>query len=169
MEENKHKHLQELLEDFDTVMLITRHGEREHARPMAVASVEGPTVVWFLTSEESPKADELRKDSFAAITAQAGRKFVALSGRAELLRDRAKLDELWNEAWKVWFPGGKEDPSLCLIRVVVDDAEYWDSSGLKGIRYALEAARAYVTGETPAPAPGQHGRIIASHARPADR
>ncbi|MDP9152111.1 MAG: pyridoxamine 5'-phosphate oxidase family protein [Myxococcota bacterium] len=169
MEENKHKHLQELLEGFDTVMLITRHGDREHARPMAVAGVDGSTVVWFVTSEGSPKADELRSDSFAAITAQAGRKFVALSGRAELRRDRAKLDELWNEAWKVWFPGGKEDPTLSLIRVVVDDAEYWDSSGLKGIRYALEAARAYVKGETPTPSPGQHGRVIPSRARPADR
>ena len=49
------------------------------------------------------------------------------------------------------------------IRVTVEDAEFWDNAGTKGIRYALSAAKAIVTGETPAPASGQHGRV-----KPAD-
>jgi general stress protein 26 len=167
MNENKHKHLQELLEGFDTVMLITRHGGGEHARPMAVAGVDGPTVVWFATSDDSPKAEEVRRDSFASVTAQSGHKFVALSGRVELVRDRAKIDELWTEAWKVWFPKGKDDPALRLIRFTIDDAEYWDNAGVKGVRYALEAAKAYLKGETPTPDSEQHARIAPSHGRPA--
>jgi general stress protein 26 len=166
MDENKHKHLEELLEGFDTAMLITRHGDQQHARPMAVAAVDGPTVVWFATTDDSPKAEEIRLDSFAVVTAQSDHKFVALTGRAELVNDRKKIDEFWSEAWRVWFPRGKDDPTLCLIRVTVDDAEYWDYSGTKGVTYAFEAAKAYVKGVTPSPAQGQHARIVPSRGRP---
>ena len=31
------KQLSELLESFDTAMLLTRHGDTNHARPMAIA------------------------------------------------------------------------------------------------------------------------------------
>ncbi|MGA3121716.1 MAG: pyridoxamine 5'-phosphate oxidase family protein [Polyangiaceae bacterium] len=77
MKENKRKHLQELLEAFDSAMLITRHGDEAHARPMAIAGIEGPTVLWFVTSDDSPKADEIRYDSAAVVTAQSGRRFAA--------------------------------------------------------------------------------------------
>jgi general stress protein 26 len=166
MEENKHKHLEELLRGLDTAMLMTRHGVGFHARPMAIAAVDGPTVLWFVTSDDSPKANEIRQDSFAVVTAQSDRKFLAMSGRGVLVKDRGKIDDLWKEAWKVWFPKGKSDPALCLIRMTVDDAEYWDYAGAKGIRYAFEAAKAYAKGETPKTDEGQHARVLPARGRP---
>jgi general stress protein 26 len=129
------KHLHELLASFDTAMLITRHHEGNHARPMAVASVEGSDSVWFVMSLDSPKAEEIREDPRVSATFQAGRKFVALSGHAEIVRDREKIRALWKDLWKVWFPNGKDDPSIALIRVSVDDAELWDDAGSKGVKY----------------------------------
>lgn len=159
MSEESKKQLAEVLASFDTGMLITRHGEGEHARPMAVAKLEGTRTLWFATSIASPKADEIRSDQRVAVTFQAGSKYAALSGRAQLVRDRAKIDELWKDTWKVWFPKGKEDPEVALIRVDVDDAEYWDNGGTKGIRYVVEAARAVLNGEKPKSIDaGQHGR-----------
>jgi general stress protein 26 len=167
MEENKHKHLQELLEGFTTVMLITRDGDRDHARPMAVAGTEGPTIIWFVTADDSTMVEEICRNSFAAVTAQSKAKYLALSGHAELVRDRAKLDELWSDAWTVRFPKGKNDPSLYLIRLKVDDAEYWDDEGASGIRYVFEAAKAVVMGEAPHPGAERHARIVPSRGRPA--
>lgn len=129
------KHLHELLESFDTAMLITRHHEGNHARPMAVAAVEGSDSVWFVMSMDSPKAAEIREDPRVSATFQAGRKFVALSGNAEIVPDRDKIHALWKDTWKVWFPNGKDDPSIALIRVSVDDAELWDTAGAKGVKY----------------------------------
>lgn len=159
MGESKKEHLKDLLESFDTAMLITRHGEREHARPMAIAGIEGANTMWFATSQDAPKSDEIRSDSRASVTLQSDKRYVALSGRATLVADRAKIDELWKPTWKAWFPNGKDDPNLVLIRLTVEDAEFWDNAGTKGIRYAFEAAKALVTGEEAAPVSGQHGRV----------
>ena len=155
------KHLHELLESFDTAMLITRHHDGNHARPMAVAAVEGSDCVWFVMSDDSPKAAELRADSRVSATFQAARKFVALSGTAEIVRDRAKIHALWKDTWKVWFPDGKDDPSIALIRVSVDDAELWDSAGAKGVKYVFEAVKSVLAGERPSHVGVQHARIKA--------
>ena len=158
MAQDTKKHLAELLQSFDTAMLITRHGDDEHARPMAVARVDGTRTVWFVTSIDSPKADEIRSNARVAVTFQGKTRYAALSGRAQLVRDRATIDELWKDTWKVWFPNGKDDPALALVRVDVEDAEFWDNAGAKGVRYAFEAAKALVTGTTPSTSVGQHGR-----------
>ena len=155
----KTKHLNELLDSFDTAMLLTRDGDQNHARPMAVAEVEATNTIWFVTSNGSPKVDEIRADSRVSVTFQSDRKFVALSGTSAVVKDRARIDALWKEAWKVWFPKGKEDPAIALIKVTVEDAEFWDNAGGNGIRYAFEAATALLTGERPEPVAGAHGRV----------
>lgn len=156
------KHLHELLESFDTAMLITRHHDGNHARPMAVAAVEGSHCLWFVTSVDSPKAAELRDDPRVSATFQSSRRFVALSGNAEIVRDRAKIHALWKETWKVWFPNGKDDPSIALIRVNVDDAELWDNAGAKGVKYVFQAVKSVLAGTRPTPPEGQHARIKSS-------
>lgn len=163
-EKNEKKHLHELLESFDTAMLLTRHHDRNHARPMAVAAVEGIDCLWFVTSDDSPKAAELRADSRVSATFQSARQFVALSGTAEVVRDREKIHALWKETWKVWFPDGKDDPSIALIRVHVEDAELWDNAGAKGVKYVFEAVKSVLAGHRPAPVEGQHARIKAPDA-----
>lgn len=155
----KKKHLHELLSSFDTAMFVTRHGDDLHARPMAVADVDESSALWLVTSLDSTKAREIQKDPRVSATFQTANKFVALSGSAELVTDRAKIDALWNERWRVWFPNGKSDPSIALIRVSVDDAEFWDDAGTTGIRHVFEQVKAYATRERPSPISGQHGRV----------
>jgi len=159
MGEKSKAHLKQMLESFDTAMLITRHGEKMHARPMAIAGVEGANTLWFVTSETSPKSDEIRDDERVSATFQGRAGFVALSGQASLVRDRKKIEELWQTSWKAWFPNGKDDPSIALIRVTVLDAELWDTAGSSGIRYAFEMAKAVVTGDTPEITQTQHARV----------
>lgn len=159
-ESAKRKHLHELLEAFDTAMFMTRHGEALHARPMAVAGVEGTSCVWLATSLGSPKVDELRRDPRVSLTFQSERgRYVALSGSAELVTDRPKIHSLWKDAWRVWFPEGKDDPLLALVRIVVDDAEFWDDAGSRGVRHAFEAVKALASRDRPEPVPGEHGRV----------
>jgi general stress protein 26 len=93
------------------------------------------------------------------ITFQSSRQFAAVYGRAELVRDRNLIDQLWSEAWKVWFPEGKADPTLCLIRVDSREGEYWDNAGMQGVKYAFEAAKAYMQGRTPAPDEKQNAKV----------
>ena len=61
--------------------------------------------------------------------------------------NRALIERHWQESWKVWFPEGKSDPSLCLITFEAGAGEYWDNTGARGLKLALRAAKAYVSGE----------------------
>lgn len=53
--------------------------------------------------------------------------FACLSGRITADNDRAMIDKLWSKQVEAWFPGGRNDPNLTLIRFDVDDAELWES------------------------------------------
>lgn len=105
-------------------------------------------VLWFFTSSESPKAEEIlhRKQvnlSYASVEKQ---RYVSVSGQAYLVRDRAKAKELWNPAAKLWFPDGVDDPTLILLRVDVVAAEYWDSPSSKMVQlYGM--AKSALTGK----------------------
>jgi hypothetical protein len=58
--------------------------------------------------------------------------------------ERAKVRELWKDAWRVWFPDGPESADLVLVHVRPAVAELWDQRGVHGLRYAWKAVKAYV-------------------------
>jgi general stress protein 26 len=53
--------------------------------------------------------------------------FACLAGTARVDNDFAMIDKLWNKQVEAWFPGGKDDPNLALLRFDVDDAEMWET------------------------------------------
>lgn len=149
-DENDQARLSELLEKFSTAMVVTRTAAGElRARPLTFAGeLEGR--LYFATSAESPKVAELDRDARIAITMQDRVRYVSVSGRAEVSDDRALIDRLWRESWRVWFPDGKDDPTLRLLAVTPVAAEYWDQSGGRGLKHLVEMVKAYATGTTPA-------------------
>lgn len=150
METSPQGKLCDLVKDFGTAMLVTRTVAGElRSRPMALAEVQADGTVWLLTDRNSTKLDEIENDNHVNVTVQSSTKFVSISGTAQAVDDRQKIAELWNEAWKVWFPGGQDDPSLVLLRIQGTTGEYWDNSGSKGIQYLIEAGKAYLTGTRP--------------------
>jgi general stress protein 26 len=156
------EHYVSLLKKLRTAMLVTRTGETGiHARPMAIARVEDDGRLWFISGANTAKIHEIEIDSHVHIIAQDGNSiFLALSGRASLIGDREKIAELWQEPFRVWFPGGKDDPDIELIAVRPENGEFWDSTGTNRARYLWEAAKAYVTGTTPDTENGDmHGKV----------
>lgn len=152
--------LYDVLKEFDHAMLVTRSLDGDmHARPMAVAELEPDADAFFVTSIESPKVVELQANPQATLTFQAPKRFATLRGTVEVLRDRTLLDRLWKEAWKVWFPKGKDDPSISVLKFKADYGELWDNAGAEGIKYAFQAAKAYVKGERMKPEGEQHERF----------
>jgi general stress protein 26 len=149
--DSAHAHLYELLKDFDTGMLVTHSDDRGgHARPMAVAELRPDVDAYFVTAIDSPKVAEIEENHNVTLTFQSPHQFATLSGRMSVVRDQALLDRLWKEPWKVWFPRGKSDPSLALLKLDPDYGEYWDNTGVQGLKYAFRAAKAYAAGTTPA-------------------
>ncbi|CAN5592249.1 pyridoxamine 5'-phosphate oxidase family protein [soil metagenome] len=155
--------LKELLEDFGTAMLVTRNAEDElRARPMAIAEVEADGTLWFATDRHAGKIQELAADSRVVLTMQSSLKFISLSGTASTVEDRAKIKRLWKSIWSVWFPGGEDDPNLLLLRVTGHEGEYWDNSGISGLKYLIAAGKALLQGTQPdiENDPKIHGKVI---------
>jgi general stress protein 26 len=154
------EHLYDLLKDFDTAMLITRAADGHlHARPMAVAELRADADVYFVTNVGSPKIGEIQTDAVVLLTFQSARQYAAVYGRVNVVQVRNLIDRWWKEAWKVWFPRGKSDPSSARLRFDAERGEFWDNAGLRGVQYAFEAAKAYLRGDTPQTDADQHGRV----------
>jgi general stress protein 26 len=121
--------LKELVEDIDFCMLTTIEGDRLKSRPMSTQQFEFDGDLWFFTSDNTHKVDDILKDPRVNVAySQPGEdRYVSVSGRASVVRDRAKIEELWSPVLKAWFPEGLDDPTLCLLKVAVEEAEYWDT------------------------------------------
>ncbi len=154
------EHLREMLRGFRTVMLVTETlGGELRSRPLHVAEVRDDLTLVFPTGADSTKVDELSARPSVHVAAQNDSQWVSLTGVATVVHDRAEIERLYDEAWKVWFPNGKDDPDLVLLTVKPSSAEYWDQAGAKGLRYLASAAKAYVSGDTPSTDHDQHAKV----------
>ncbi len=70
-------------------------------------------------------------------------KYLAITGTAHIVTDRAKIESLWKETYRVWFPEGVDNPKLTLLHIIPQYADYWDNSGIKGVRHLYEAGQAH--------------------------
>ena len=140
--------LKSLIEDIDFGMLTTMDGGKLRSRPMSTQKVEFDGDLWFFTSDKTHKVDEIEADNRVnvAYSKPEDNVYVSVSGTAALVKDRAKIEELWNPILKAWFPEGLDDPTLSLLRVSVEEAEYWDSPNSKLVQI-FGFVKALVTGK----------------------
>lgn len=151
--------LASLIKDVKICMMTTVDTDGHlHSRPMATQQVEFDGDLWFFTGKSTCKASEVKYDSHVNVSFadNSGHKYVSVSGRAILVTDRAKAEELWNPVYKAWFPKGIDDPDLTLLKVEVTRAEYWDSPN-GAVTYLIGLAKALATGERANP--GEHEKV----------
>jgi general stress protein 26 len=144
--------LREMVKDIDFCMMTTVDEDCDlHSRPMSVNGEIDPNGdMWFFTKASSHKVAEVQTTpkvnvSFADPDNQ---RYVSVSGSAELVRDQAKIEEMWKPEFKIWFPNGKDDPDVALLRIRLEKAEYWDSPSSM-IAHVLQLAASLVTGKEP--------------------
>lgn len=142
--------LRELIKDIEFCMLTTMDQDHSlRSRPMAVnGHVEPNGDLWFFTYASSHKMVEVDQHqqvnvSFAAPDKQ---RYVSLSGTAQLVQDRNKMEALWRPDLKAWFPQGLDEPDIALLKVNVEKAEYWDAPA-GWVAKTLGFIKAMATGE----------------------
>lgn len=130
----------------DMTMMLGLDGvEDGHTRPMTAQldsdADRGP--IWFFTTTDSALVQGLSKAhrAIATFTAKDHDLFAAVHGTLTVDHDRAVIDRLWNRFVAAWYPGGKDDPKLALVRFDVDRAEIWleGSSIIAGIKMLFGA------------------------------
>jgi len=150
--------LKDLIEDIDFAMLTTVNGGQLRSRPMSTQEFDFDGDLWFFTSDNTHKVDEIERDNRVnvAYAKPEDNVYISVSGKAQLVKDREKIEELWNPILKAWFPKGLDDPTLSLLKVSVEEAEYWDSPS-STIVQLVGFVKALVTGK-PADG-GDHGKV----------
>jgi general stress protein 26 len=122
-----------ILEEIDVAMLTTvGPGGYLVSRPVSTRATEfDGRRLWFFTEADSPKADEIARNGKVnlAYASKDRNTYVSLAGDARISHDQRRISRYWNDALKVFFPQGRNDPNLALIEVNVRTAEYWDGPG----------------------------------------
>jgi general stress protein 26 len=103
------------------------------SRPMWTAEIDDEGNVWFFTNEFSEKIQEVSKDNLVNLIYSHPGKNIYLNakGTCSVIIDRKKMEELWKPSMKTWFPNGLEDSKICLVKVVTENAYYWNTSSSK--------------------------------------
>ena len=156
--EDSVKKLKEMIEDIDFCMLTTLSNGKLKSRPMSTQKFEFDGELWFLTSDETHKVEEVLKNDHVnvAYSMPEDNTFISVCGRAEISKDKERIKGFWNPIFKAWFPKGLDDPSLSLLKVEVEEAEYWDSSSSTVVQL-VGFVKAIATGtETDV---GDHGKL----------
>lgn len=152
--------LRNKIEDVKFGMLTTvGTGQTLSSRPMTAQQIDEQGQMWFFTSDKHAFTGELVHQPEVNVTFAAPDEslYVSVSGRATLVKDRTKIEELWNPMVGAWFPGGMDDPDLALICVDMVNAEYWDSSSSK-MTQLFAIAKGIFTGQRPTDI-GEHVEI----------
>ena len=99
------------------------------SRPLAVQDVQEDGDMWFFTSAGSSQVAQVQANPAVNVAFGKNTEWVSVAGTAEVVTDRRKIHELWNQAVEAWFPDGPDAPEVVLLHVDSDSAEYWTSPG----------------------------------------
>jgi general stress protein 26 len=143
--------LREMIKDIDFCMLTTvDENDDLHSRPMSLNSeVDQAGNLWFFTYGNSHKVSEVKRvpKCNVSFANPDDHRYVSISGTSELVRDKAKIKELWKPELKAWFPKGVDEPDIALLRLSIEKAEYWDSPG-GTVAQVISFVSALVTGKS---------------------
>lgn len=122
------------------------------SQPMTAFRDGESSAIWFFTRDDVDLARDvghLGADARFEYGSKDQKVWASLRGRLSVApRDQEIIDRHWNPVVAAWYPDGKEDPHLTLLRFDGADGRIWVSEGGL-LKFAFEVVKANVTGDTP--------------------
>lgn len=116
---------------------------------MTLQEVQDDGTLWFFIGRTSDQAHALGREPRLNLSVATKDSWVSVAGRGEIVVDRARIDDLWNTMVDAWFPHGKDDPEVALLRVHTESAEYWASPAGGTVGSLVAFVKAKVSGTPP--------------------
>ena len=140
----------DLIATVGVCMLTTQFASGLRARPLEARPDRNAGLIFFVTDIHSAKDDEIeaRPDVGLVFIDPNDKVYLSITGRACVTRDADQLKAAWRKTDEVWWPGGPNDPDVCLLQIEPSTAELWDGPA-SAIVTAFEFAKARLTGEEP--------------------
>jgi general stress protein 26 len=155
--------LRALLDGMQIGFLTTLGAEGYfHSRPMQLQRHDADGTLWFATSLDSHKCEDLRANPRCCAAFLRRSKYVSVSGTAELVKDERLIRSMWRAAWRGWFPEGPKEPDLVLLKVVPEYVEYVDPPG-GTLRSLYTRVKNAITRSRAEPAPKKQLELGHSH------
>ncbi len=137
------KDLAEKMKDIDFSMLFTRAASGAMAgRPMSNnRDVEYDGNSYFFTLADTKTVEDIERDSTVALSLAGGKSllgkpglFIAVEGKADLIREKRLFKEHWTGDLDKWFDQGIDTPGLVLIKVRAIRIHYWNGEDTGELR-----------------------------------
>ncbi len=122
-----------------------------HNRPMTGFGEPETGAIWFFTRDDTDFARDVAAGGQTGMfTYQSKDQKVqaCLHGELSIDTDLERIDRWWNPVLAAWYPGGKDDPHLTLIRFDGDDGRVWVSDR-GAIGFAYQVLKANLTKTLP--------------------
>ena len=106
-------------------------------RPMSAIKVCDQGNIWFFSEMSSDKNKEIAQNENVQLFFSSPSKscYLVVNGKAKIIVDKTKIEELWTPLAKIWFKGGKDDPDISIIKVKPTNCYYWDTDGNRMINF----------------------------------
>jgi general stress protein 26 len=140
----------DIIEKVGICMLTTQAAGRLRARPIEARPDRKAGLIFAVTDVHSAKQDEIEAapDVGLVFFDPKAKAYLSITARARVMRDTAKIAQVWRKTDEVWWPGGPSDANVCLLRIEPLTAELWDGPS-SAARTVFEFAKAWLTGEEP--------------------
>lgn len=107
-------------------VMIRLEGVSGHAEPMtAQLDRDAHHEIWFFVHRDNRIAQGGR--AMAQFASKGHDLFACIDGTLVEETDPARKAKLWSNAAEAWFPGGKDDPALLMLRFEIAEAEVWSA------------------------------------------
>lgn len=113
-------------------IMMRLEGASGHAEPMtAQLDRDAHHAIWFFAARDNRiAAGGLAMGQFSS---KGHDVFACVAGTLVEETDRAVWDKHWSRPAEAWFPNGREDPNVMMLRFDIQEAEVWTAdTGIVG-------------------------------------
>jgi general stress protein 26 len=153
--EQKCEDMFELIKKIDICMMTTRSADGLVTRPMSTQMQDDNGDLWFMTTVDTHKIDEIEADPQVSLGYFKDGEWVSVAGTARVVREPSMIHEMYKADWKAWLPdeggdkdGGPSDPRIVLLQVKPTSIHYFVRTIPKPL-VTFQLAKAVVTGSPP--------------------
>lgn len=148
-EDNPQEQLLEELKSARCVMLGTPHEHDKHMQPMSPQIDVDDQAIYFYSDNTSELGQAVIKGSGKTHMCHIDDDYQAcVSGILSVHDDPETVEKFWNPIVAAWYPGGKTDPKLMMLKFVPIDAAIW-ATDKSTIGFVYEVAKANIKNELP--------------------
>ena len=138
------------LKGTNVTVMLGFNAPEQHTQPMTAFAEPENNQIWFFTRTDVDlaKEPEAAGEARLILASKDEDVFADIRGTLVARHDRGRIEKYWGPVVAAWYPEGKNDPHLTLLRFTPAEGQVWVAkSGL--VRFAFEIAKANLTGSQP--------------------